>query len=43
MPEVRHQGDDEELGHLMADVASRASTRLGYRAQSSPALQTLRT
>lgn len=43
MPEVRHQGDDEELGHLMADVASRASTRLGYRPQASPAVQPLST
>lgn len=33
MPAVRHHGDDEALGELMADVASRASTRLGYRGQ----------
>jgi len=36
MPEVRHEGDDDELGRLMADVASRASTRLGYRGQPAP-------
>ncbi len=31
MPEVRRDGDDSSVGALMADVASRASTRLGYR------------
>ncbi|MCY7401472.1 MAG: IclR family transcriptional regulator [Nocardioides sp.] len=36
MPEIRHDGDDEALGSLMADVASRASQRLGYRGGSSP-------
>jgi DNA-binding IclR family transcriptional regulator len=38
MPQVRHDGDDEALGQLMADVASRASARLGYRGQSVPAV-----
>ncbi|CUR58793.1 hypothetical protein NOCA2540047 [metagenome] len=31
MPEVRQEQDDETLGAIMADVAGRASTRLGYR------------
>ena len=35
MPEVRHDGDDETLGALMADVAARASHRLGYRGELS--------
>ena len=38
MPEVRHDDDDEALGELLAGVASRASTRLGYREQSAPAI-----
>ena len=38
MPAIRHHGDDEALGELMAEVASRASTRLGYRGQPAPAM-----
>ena len=37
MPKVRHHGDDAALGELTADVASRASTRLGYRGQPATA------
>lgn len=31
MPEVRQDLDDDDLGHLIVDVAERSSTRLGYR------------
>lgn len=38
MPSIRHHGGDEALGELMVSVASRASTRLGYRGQSVSAV-----
>lgn len=38
MPKVRHHDGDEALGELMADVASRASIRLGFRGQPATAM-----
>jgi DNA-binding IclR family transcriptional regulator len=37
MPEARRDDDEDALGELMADVAARASARLGFRGPGTPA------